>query len=87
MHVPRRGCRAVRLLNHRRLTDHSRLPLCFLLALLVRHTLARGDVVEGAPLCLHPHVGVAGKHGTRDVAESYSAVNDAASAMRFSRLA
>jgi hypothetical protein len=33
---------------------------------VVRYTLARGDVVEGAPLRFHPHVGVAGKHGARD---------------------
>jgi len=28
--------------------------------------LARGDPVEGAPLRLHPHVGVTGEPGARD---------------------
>jgi hypothetical protein len=27
----------------------------------------RGDLVKGAPLCLHPHVGVARQHCSRDV--------------------
>src|ERR1035441_6743282 len=38
-------------------------PLRFILALLVGRVLACGDLVEGAPLGLHPDVGVAGKHG------------------------
>jgi hypothetical protein len=29
--------------------------------------LARSDLVEGAPLRFHPHVGVAREHGARDV--------------------
>ena len=40
----------------------------FLLAFFISLALARGDLVEGAPLRFHPHVGVAGKHGARDVA-------------------
>ena len=60
---------ASELLNHRRLTNHrSRLLVFgFLLALLVRRALARGDLVEGAPFRYHPHVGVAGEYGARDV--------------------
>jgi hypothetical protein len=44
------------------------IPICFLLALFVRGRLASGDLVEGAPLRFHPHVGVARKHGAGDVA-------------------
>jgi hypothetical protein len=35
-------------------------------ALLLRRPLACGDLVQGAPLRLHPDVGIAGKHGARD---------------------
>jgi len=38
-----------------------------LLALFVGGALAGGDFVEGAPLSLHPHVGVAREHRARDV--------------------
>src|SRR6266550_3190567 len=50
-----------RLLNHHRWSEHRGLlqPFKFLLALLVGCALAGGDFVEGAPLRLHPHVGVA----------------------------
>ena len=30
--------------------------------------MLRRDLVEGVPLRFHPHVGVPGKHGARDVA-------------------
>jgi hypothetical protein len=43
------------------------LPLRFFLALLVGGALARGDLVECAPLCFHPHVGITREHGARDV--------------------
>jgi hypothetical protein len=43
------------------------LPFDLLFALLVGSTLACGDFVEGAPLRFHPHMGVTGKHGARDV--------------------
>src|SRR5260221_7824862 len=47
---------------------HSRLlSLDFLMALLVRRALAFSDFIEGAPLRLHPHVGVSREHGARDV--------------------
>jgi hypothetical protein len=36
-------------------------------ALLVGRTLAHGDLVEGAPLGFHPHVGVPLKYGAGDV--------------------
>ena len=63
MHVPRRGCRAVRLLNHRQLKNSRLLlPQAFRLALLVGCTLARRHFVEGAPVRFHPHVGVAREH-------------------------
>src|ERR1035441_3311291 len=39
----------------------------FLFPLLVGRALACGDLVEGAPLRFHPHVGVAREHGARDV--------------------
>src|ERR1035437_1054126 len=35
--------------------------------LRVGRILARGDLVEGAPFRFHPYVGIAGKHGARDV--------------------
>ena len=44
------------------------MPLGFLFALPVGRALACGDLVEGAPLRFHPHMGVAGKHGTQDAA-------------------
>src|ERR1017187_2971558 len=40
----------------------------FLTALLVGRTLAHCNLVEGAPLRFHPHMGIARKHGARDVA-------------------
>ena len=43
------------------------LPIGVALALLVGRILSRGDLVEGAPLRFHPHVGVAREHGARDV--------------------
>ena len=49
--------------NHRSLLP----PLRFLIALLVCRALPHRDLVEGAPFRLHPHMGVAGKHGARDV--------------------
>jgi CHC2 zinc finger len=39
----------------------------FLPAPLVGRALACGDLVEGAPLRFHPHVGVLREHGARDV--------------------
>jgi len=42
-------------------------PFGFRLALLVGCALARGDLVEGAPLSLYPYVGVAREHGAGDV--------------------
>jgi hypothetical protein len=58
-----------RLLNDCWLGSYSDLlpPLRFRLALLVGCALARRDFVEGAALCLHPHVGIPGEHGARDV--------------------
>jgi hypothetical protein len=32
------------------------LPLCFLLSPFIDRALAGGDLVEGTPLRLHPHV-------------------------------
>jgi hypothetical protein len=57
------------LLNYGWWRDHRSLqqPFEFLLAFLVGCALAGSDFVESAPLRLHPHVGVAGEHGTRDV--------------------
>ena len=48
-----------RLLNHYGLRDRRNLllPFGFRLALLVGRVLACGDLVEGAPLRLHPDVG------------------------------
>jgi hypothetical protein len=34
---------------------------------LVRRALPRRNFIQGAPLCPHPHVGVAREHGARDV--------------------
>jgi hypothetical protein len=42
------------------------LPLGFVLSLLIRRALARGDIVEGASFGFHPHVGVARKHGAAE---------------------
>jgi len=42
-------------------------PLRFCVSLYVGRALARGDLVQGAPLRLHPDVGVAREHGARDV--------------------
>ena len=44
------------------------LPLCFLLAFLVGAALARGNLIQGPPFRLHPHVRVAREHSARDVA-------------------
>ena len=43
------------------------LPLGFDLALLVGRALACSDLVESAPLRLHPHMGVPREHSARDV--------------------
>jgi hypothetical protein len=37
-------------------------------ALLAGRALARGDFLKRPPLGFHPHVGIAGQHGARDVA-------------------
>src|SRR5437879_6357603 len=60
---------AVQLLDQRRLGDHRSLRAQFsvALALLFGRALARGDLVERAPLRLHPQLGVAREHGARDV--------------------
>ena len=57
------------LLNHWWYRDHQTLlpPFSFLLALLVGCALAGGNLVEGAPLRLHPDMGVAREHDARDV--------------------
>jgi hypothetical protein len=55
MHVERFGNRGNSLL------------LSFLPALLVGRPLPNCDLVEGAPLGFHPDMGVAGKHGARNV--------------------
>src|ERR1039457_1672816 len=62
-------CLPMGLLNQRRLSIHrSRLlPFGFLFALFVGRALPCGDLVEGAPLCLHPDVGVPREHGAGDV--------------------
>jgi hypothetical protein len=54
-----------RLLNHRQWGNRSTpfLPFGFLFALLVRRTLARGNLVQCALFRFHPHVGVAREHG------------------------
>ena len=39
----------------------------FFAALVVCRPLTCGDLIEGAPLRLHPHVGVGRQHGPRDV--------------------
>ena len=49
--------------NHRSLLR----PLCFPLTILVGRALACGNLIEGAPLRVRPHAGVAGEHGARDV--------------------
>jgi len=43
------------------------MPFSVVLAPLVGRNLAGGDLVEGAPLRFHPHVGIAREHGARDV--------------------
>ena len=65
---PRSGVCRPRLLNDRRLRgDRNLQPFNFLLPLLIRRSPAGGNLVEGTPFRLHPHVGIARKHGARDV--------------------
>src|ERR1039457_3645101 len=42
-------------------------PHRFLHALLVGGALSHGNLIERAPLCLHPYMGVAREHGARNV--------------------
>ena len=58
-----------RLLNHRRWRRRRSLLLAFsvVLTLLVGRALPRGNLFQSFPLRLHPHVGVARQHGTRNV--------------------
>jgi hypothetical protein len=51
------------LLKNRRLSDHYSLlvPLGFFIPLLVGSVLARGNLIEGAPLGLHLHVEVSAR--------------------------
>ena len=48
-------------------TGGNSLLLSFLPALFIGRALAGGDLVECATLRFHPYVGVAGKHGARNV--------------------
>src|ERR1017187_5138353 len=58
----------MRLLTPRCLSARRTLPpFGFHLPLLIGCVLPRGDLVEGAPLRFHPHVGVARKHGARNM--------------------
>src|ERR1017187_3995686 len=54
--------------DHRRLEDRRSLlpPFRVILPLLVGRILAGGNLVEGAPLRFHPHVGITREHGARD---------------------
>src|ERR1039457_6775910 len=58
------------LLDHYcRLKDRRLLPpLAFPLALLVGRVLACSDLVECAPFCFHPRMGIPREHCARDVA-------------------
>jgi hypothetical protein len=60
------------LLNRCRMRQYRILLPLFgvVVALFIGRALTRGDLVERAPLGLHPHVGIAREHGARDVTRS-----------------